>query len=144
MSSYGYATALKAAGAEVIEFTSFGSYQGKWMALVDYNGERGIVTGYYGSCSGCDAYEAEFGYESHTVEDHGGQETWHYPTGREDGFVAGCEQCETFKVALSNFGQKYLVDITPVEEYKTFLEDCTADWQSDEREMLEVLKSWIN
>ena len=38
-----YKNALKAAGAKVIEFKYFGSYQGDWVALVEYKGERGWV-----------------------------------------------------------------------------------------------------
>ena len=40
-----YQDALKAAGAAVLEFESFGSYQGDWVALVEYKGERGWVQG---------------------------------------------------------------------------------------------------
>lgn len=58
----GYQSALQAAGANVLEFQGFGSYQGEWYALVEYNGIRGWVSGSFGSCSHCDAFEAEFGY----------------------------------------------------------------------------------
>lgn len=58
----GYQEALEAAGAIVLDFTKFGSYQGDWWAVVDYQGKRGWVNGSYGSCSGCDAFESEFGW----------------------------------------------------------------------------------
>ena len=58
-----YAQAMKAAGATISAYESFGSYQGDWWALVTYEGKTGYVTGSYGSCSGCDAFEAEFGWE---------------------------------------------------------------------------------
>ena len=57
-----YQEALEAAGATVHAFEFFGSYQGDWWAKVTYNGETGWVHGSYGSCSGCDAFEAEFGF----------------------------------------------------------------------------------
>ena len=55
-----YEMCLVKAGAKVLAFQEFGDYQGSWYALVEYNGERGWVEGSYGSCSGCDAFEAEF------------------------------------------------------------------------------------
>mgnify|MGYP006292009643 CR=1 FL=1 len=56
-----YQGALEAAGAVILEFKEFGSYQGDWYALVEYQGERGWVQGCYGSCTECDAFEGEFG-----------------------------------------------------------------------------------
>lgn len=58
----GYALALTAAGAKVLKFECFGSYQGDWLAKVIYKGKEGWVRGAYGSCSGCDAFEAEIDY----------------------------------------------------------------------------------
>lgn len=58
----GYKTCLEKAGAKVLNFEEFGSYQGTWLAFVEYKGIKGIVEGYYGSCSGCDAFQAEFDY----------------------------------------------------------------------------------
>lgn len=58
-----YEMCLEKAGAKVLAFHEFGSYQGEWYALVEYQGERGWIEGSYGSCSGCDAFEAEFGFE---------------------------------------------------------------------------------
>lgn len=58
-----YDKALEAAGAEIILFEMFGSYQGDWWAKVKHNGVIGWVHGSFGSCTGCDAFEAEFGYD---------------------------------------------------------------------------------
>lgn len=68
--SNAYAKALRAAGAEVHHFRSFGSYQGEWWAQITYKDETGWVTGSYGSCSGCDAFEGEFGWSSENVPDY--------------------------------------------------------------------------
>ena len=57
-----YAKALEAAGAKVLAFKEFGSYQGDWWAKVILAGETKWITGYYGSCSGCDAFQSEFGW----------------------------------------------------------------------------------
>ena len=58
MRSYDYEDALKMAGAEVICFERFGSYQGDWWAKVRFQGKEGWVNGSYGSCSGCDEIES--------------------------------------------------------------------------------------
>jgi len=58
----GYRTAMEAAGATVLAYESFGSYQGDWFALVVYGGKTFWVHGSYGSCSGCDAFCAEFDF----------------------------------------------------------------------------------
>lgn len=48
---------------EVLYYHEFGSYQGEWILLArDKARTYYIYTGYYGSCSGCDSFEAEFGY----------------------------------------------------------------------------------
>jgi len=58
----GYVDALKAAGAKVLGFCEFGDYGGVWLAHVTLpNGCEAYIKGYFGSCSGCDDYEAEFG-----------------------------------------------------------------------------------
>ena len=57
-----YQQALQAAGADVQAFEHFGSYQGEWIAKI---GEDQYLMGYYGSCSGCDAFEAEFEFSDY-------------------------------------------------------------------------------
>jgi hypothetical protein len=63
-----YKGALEAAGATVLAYETFGSYEGRWIALVNYNGQPGWVSDYYGSCSGCDAIEREFSEKTPTIE----------------------------------------------------------------------------
>jgi hypothetical protein len=65
-----YQDALIAAGANVIAFQEFGDWQGSWVALVEYKGERGWVQGSYGSCDHCDAFEAEFGWDAEEEDDY--------------------------------------------------------------------------
>lgn len=58
-----YIAALEAAGAKVHSDEMYGSYRGAWMAHVTLpDGRSGFIIDYYGSCSGCDSYEATFGY----------------------------------------------------------------------------------
>ena len=57
-----YQECLEAAGAEIIDTKYAGSYQGAWGSICNYNGEKILVVGSYGSCSGCDAFMAEFDY----------------------------------------------------------------------------------
>jgi hypothetical protein len=65
-----YQSALTAAGANVIAFQEFGDWQGSWVALVEYKGERGWVQGSFGSCSHCDSFEAEFGWDAEEEDDY--------------------------------------------------------------------------
>ena len=65
-----YQSALIAAGANVIAFQEFGDWQGSWVALVEYRGERGWVQGSFGSCDQCDAFEAEFGWDAEEEDDY--------------------------------------------------------------------------
>lgn len=100
----GYQTALEAAGAKVLEFKYFNDYQQTWYALVEYDDKIGFVSGYCGSCSSCDAFEAEFGYSYNDVED---------------------------KQKLILFGKHYLNDImTSYEVIKRHERDISWDKQS--------------
>jgi hypothetical protein len=63
-----YQRALEAAGARILRFQYFGSYQGDWFALVEYNNKKQVIHGYFGSCTICDAFQAEFGYEDEDEE----------------------------------------------------------------------------
>ena len=65
-----YQDALIAAGAKVIAFQEFGDWQGSWVALVEYKGERGWVQGSFGSCDHCDAFQAEFGWFDDEQDDY--------------------------------------------------------------------------
>ncbi len=67
---YGYRKALECAGVDVLEYEEFGSYQGDWLARVRFpSGDSYYVSGSYGSCTGCDAFEAEFGYIDNEPQD---------------------------------------------------------------------------
>ena len=114
-----YELALEAAGCTVIEYVIFGSYQGEWLALVDHNGQRGVIEGSYGSCSGCDAFEAEFG--------------WHD------------DERDDYQERLKSFGEGYLPAL-PIEHYISQLEKRVAgcEWDSEAQEMLDQVKRWSN
>jgi hypothetical protein len=85
-----YQEALTAAGASVIAFERFGDWQGSWVALVEYKGERGWVQGSFGSCDHCDAFQAEFGWFDEEEED--------------------------YQVRLASFGESYLGGLQTTEQ----------------------------
>lgn len=127
--SDGYNRALVAAGCTVIDFEVFGSYQGEWLAqVVMPSGDVRFIKGYYGSCSGCDAFEAEFGFDSHYVEDHDGKSTYH--SDYQDAFpYKGCEKCDAWWAKLKKFGEGYLDDAKTAEQLaKDMLDD--SYWSS--------------
>jgi len=108
-----YQEALEAAGAKVLEYEYFGDYQGTWIALVDYNGQRGFVEGSFGSCSGCDAFQAEFDYDDYEKED--------------------------YQQRLSDFGKGYL---DPLLTFDQMIKSASTniEWDYDAKEMLEWVK----
>lgn len=108
-----YHWVLEEAGAKVLAFQDFGSYQGDWLAKVEYQGKTGWIKDCYGSCSGCDSFEAESDYEDRTIQE------WH-----------------DFAI---EFSKKYLEEIRTFEEV---LKECekNTDWDLDAKEMVEWLK----
>lgn len=108
-----YKEALEAAGAEVILFKGFGSYQGDWWAKVKYNGHEGWVTGSYGSCSGCDAFEAEFDWGDNEKDD--------------------------YQSRLCDFGKGYLDDILTQDEAEEAASKY-LDWDFDAQEMVDWIR----
>lgn len=108
-----YELALGAAGAEVLEFQSFGSYQGDWWAYVRYKKKHGWVTGSFGSCSVCDAFEAEFGWSDNEKPD--------------------------YEKRMKAFGLTYLDPLLTQEEAEM---EATRnlDWDHEAKEMLEFIK----
>lgn len=105
----GYSEALEKAGCKILAFEEFGSYQGTWLAFVEYNGQKGIVEGSYGSCSGCDAFQAEFGWGDDVHEENGKYyKSWYAD---EDNEITKEEYDELKKAAdkkLADFGASYL------------------------------------
>ncbi len=51
----------------VLIYQEFGSYQGEWVLLALDDDKYSIYKGSYGSCSGCDSYEAEFDYSQEDI-----------------------------------------------------------------------------
>lgn len=135
----GYSEALEAAGAKVIEYKEFGSYQGDWLAFVEYNGEKGIVEGSYGSCSGCDAFEAEFGWTNGPTEKDGKyyRTYWH----EEDNEIPKEEFDkinQEIQVKLADFGSSYLVGgVYGKDHYENRLANLKSDdWFDQETKEL--------
>lgn len=133
--SYGYQQTLELAGAEVLEFEDFGSYQGDWMAKVRYGGREGWVHGYFGSCDHCDAFYAEFGYPRH--ECSGGKD---YYDPFDDVFRDDCSECQKLKAAAVEFGKGYLENMLSQQEAEGKVSE-NLEWDFDAAQaMLEFVK----
>ncbi|RMG79788.1 MAG: SH3 domain-containing protein [Bacteroidetes bacterium] len=130
-----YEFALKLAGAEILIFNSFGSYQGDWWAKVKYKGKTGWVHGWYGSCSACDAFYAEFDfYREHEC----GEDIYYNPIYEMD-FRENCEHCQKTKADLIGFGKKYLENILTYDEaLKAASEDI--EWDLEAEDMIKFIK----
>lgn len=105
-----YKSALIAAGAEVLEFQEFGSYSGQWFAKVCYNGETGWVHSWYGSCTMCDQFQAEF-----------------------DSCYDSQELPEDYNKRLADFGKTFLGGILPAEHFLPELDE-DSDWDEEDAE----------
>ncbi len=128
-----YQDAITAAGATILAFENFGSYQGDWWAKVSHNGTTGFVHGYFGSCSGCDAFEREFDSGNGQCEEH-----------RWDDEPAPCVACDAalidYQKRLKEFGEGYLEKIlTPAEAVAEASENL--DWDTDAQEMVDWIKA---
>lgn len=122
-----YEMCLEKAGAKVIAFENFGSYQGDWLAYVEYKGEKGFVAGSYGSCSYCDAFESEFG---------------------DAYFDEGTEGAIYLEKRYALFGESYLGSILPAEYQlkvsKEQMGDDPEDWVYTEyKEQYDFVKACI-
>jgi len=135
MGSWGYSGALEAAGAKIHDMETFGSWQGTWIAHVTLpDGRSGLIYGYYGSCSGCDAFEAEFGYDIHQ-----------YARPHEAEFDPTCETCIEYRKKLMHFGQEYFGDLqTPEEVFKAHFVDRSY-WSSydEDKEQLRFIMTFV-
>ena len=123
----GYEQAMEAAGANVLAFERFGSYQGDWWAKVEYEGKTYWVHGYYGSCSGCDAFEAHFGYGD---KEHCDEHRYDYSDEPKD-CKACAEAAKAYQQELADFGKSYIFgnEYTQEEAEK----EASADWHYDDR-----------
>ncbi len=133
-----YKRAMEMAGAKILAFEEFGSYQGDWWAKVEYDGEQGWVNGSYGSCSGCDAFYSEFSYSFHEFNGK-------YHDIDDEEFFNPCPECEKIKIRMIEFGKKYLDFIMSQEEAEKQASE-NLDWDMDAKEMLDFIKrnSWKN
>jgi hypothetical protein len=131
--SYHYKEAMEHAGATIHYFESFGSYQGDWWARATYQGKTGWIHGSYGSCSGCDAFQAEFDFEHH---EHGDDD---YYKPLYDGFRDNCEKCQDVKKRLIRFGENYLDGMMTQDKA---IEEASRnlDWDMDAQKMVDFIK----
>ena len=134
----GYNRALEAAGAIVIDTKYIGDYQGSWGSIVIYNGIKCLVIGGYGSCSGCDAFQAEFdgGQEPH-------QNDGKYYTGRWGDEEISKEEydilADAYNKRLSDFAQSYLTTPFYIKDVIAQLDSYKGkdDWYAEDKELYE-------
>lgn len=129
---------METAGATVLLYEEFGSYQGDWWAKVEYNGEVRWVHGAYGSCSVCDAFQSEFTdrYHKHLHSNNS------YYDSLYDGFDPGCEKCNAMKEQLIAFGKQYLDNNWHTQEEAEKATAQSALWLDEsEKTMADFIKN---
>lgn len=129
-----YIKCLELAGATVEMDQSFGSYQGDWWARIEYKGVKGWVYGSYGSCSGCDSFEGEFGSSSEHCDEH----RYSHPV------PDSCHGCEKARIDLErrmdSFGEGYLLDILNQEEAEKRARRYQEFWSEEDRRAFEFVR----
>ena len=131
-----YQESLVAAGAEVHCFREFGSYQGAWWAKVTYKGITGWTEGSYGSCSGCDSFQAEFDYCEQKCEEH------KWDSDINENQCSECEKAkENYNRKLENFGKAYLEDVLLTQKQAEKKVSKDLEWDSEASEVLAFLKA---
>jgi hypothetical protein len=131
-----YRNALEAAGAEVLAFEEFGSYQGDWFAKVRVNGVERWIHDYFGSCSGCDAFEADLGGTNTHYHGNGEYVSAYNLTGQRD----DCDQCAALHAALAEFGARYLDDVLTQEQAEEIARK-NLPWDMDAKDMLAFVQA---
>ena len=139
----GYIECIEMAGAEVLGSKFAGSYQGTWGAVVIYEGNRRLVTGAYGSCSGCDAFEAEFGWndpETHFNENENKyyNSRWDFSPENEITKEEYDRIQEDHNRRLIEFGKSYLCNFWDKWDIENRLKNTNPDewYDMEERELL--------
>lgn len=131
-----YELALEAAGARVIASEYFGSYQGDWIMLVEYMDTIGWINGSYGSCSGCDAFEGEFGFGmSHEHQTEFDGYNWVSHSSLKEYYDPDCEDCKNLQQRLSEFGKEYLSSLMSQAEIEAHCKR-NIGWDLGAQEML--------
>ena len=131
----GYRECLELAGATVIDYEEFGSYQGDWLAYIEYEGKKGFIRDYFGSCSGCDSYEAEIGDHYHECVD----ESYYSP--HEQGYRENCAICQVEKKKAVKFGKGYIDEMT---DYDKALEivSVNKEWDMTCGDMIDFVEKY--
>ena len=134
-----YKLTLEKAGAKVLEFKEFGSYQGTWLAKVEYDRETGWVQGSYGSCSGCDAFQAEFEWSEEPYYNEQ-DKTWelNYEVVTEE---VALDAQNKYNNKLCNFGKTYLDSGLYTQEQIEKLISEDIEWDPEAEEMLKWVQN---
>jgi hypothetical protein len=128
-----YELAIERAGAEVLLFKEFGSYQGDWLAKVVYEGKQMWIHGSYGSCSGCDAFQSEFDNCSHDCDGDGGD----YYNPLYSNIFYKCNTCFEILERLIDFGKQYIYNNAHTQE-ELVAQFKAKDW-GDYEEMCDFI-----
>jgi hypothetical protein len=100
---------------QVVWAEYFGSYQGRFLAKIVYKGETLYLHDWYGSCSGCDSFEAEFGWDDDSKPD--------------------------YQERLAAFGLPYVESALPLNNILTALRAEASDWDEEIKEMIAKLEA---
>lgn len=121
-----YHLALHMTGVKVLAYETFDDYQGTWLAHIEFpNGERYFIHDYYGSCSGCDEFQARDIMER----------KYNYDTGQYEENLAYAHE-------LRDFGREYLTNCM-TEEQTLAKTSENLSWDHDAEKMVTWVKEQL-
>ena len=126
----GYEDVLSRLYDKVYCYKEFGSYQGDWLAKVKKGNDVFWLLGYYGSCSGCDWFQAEADYP------------WLLKCGTFEN-AKKMLQKETDRI-LKEFQDNYEADKFTQDEIEKHYESELKYYEYDYNEPLDFVKKYRN
>jgi len=140
----GYRLALDANDVVVREYKEFGYCQGTWIAVLE---DGRFVEGSYGSCSGCDAFQGEFGWNDDKIIKQQDGKYYHdnhyWDESEEITEEKANEENSMYDARLKSFGKGYLNSSeTKAEIVARYKRKCEEDYAwDDDKEILQWLKA---
>ena len=133
-----YKNAIKLAGGKILAYKTFGSCQGRWIAIINIKGTTKYITDYFGSHSDCDTLKFNFkdSWHDNCINEH-------YYNPIHDGFNENCKTCQRIKKKFILFGQEYIDNAISFEECLKIISKDLA-WDLEVQTMINWLKQQLN
>ena len=103
----------------------YGSYQGNFLCKIQKAGETLYIYDSYGSCSGCDSFQAEFGWSTYYYESEG---------------VTQEERLAHVKQRMAKWSFSYIESALPLQQMMNYLQNECGQWDDEAIKALKRLE----